>query len=84
MTNRVLYLTYTDINLHPGRDNGHPSLSTNQLTLGDLHGNALKLLHFLCVQNIIAMTPGAYSMCVELYHKPVLSLTSKHLALFKN
>lgn len=64
----------------------HPSLSTfeqkqasptTEITIGDLHGNALKLLHFLVLHDIVMISPACYKTIASVYNKDVSKL-SKH------
>ncbi|OGT39784.1 MAG: hypothetical protein A3F12_04475 [Gammaproteobacteria bacterium RIFCSPHIGHO2_12_FULL_38_14] len=55
-----------DIDLYPQLD---PFLFYGELTLGDLHGNALKLLYFLVRHRILEINQADYKLFVELYYK---------------
>lgn len=56
------------------------SLDKNcQVTIGDLHGNALKLLYFLVRENIFEISSKAYQDLVAIYYKDVSAITSKDL-----
>ena len=56
------------------------SLDKNcQLTIGDLHGNALKLLYFLVRESIFEITPEAYQDLVAIYYKDLSEITRNDL-----
>lgn len=60
----------------------NPSLST-QITLGDLHGNAIKLIYFLVREGVLqALTRENYARLIEIYSKPVETITAEDLANF--
>lgn len=42
---------------------------TNQLTCGDLHGNALKLIHFMIQEGILELKKEDYKKIVDIYEK---------------
>jgi hypothetical protein len=57
----------------------------NEYTIGDLHGNAIKLLYFLIKQGIVKNIDGNdYNKLVYIYKKPVDNLGKSELNLFKN
>ena len=58
----------------PGYDDQHPADASNQLTIGDLHGNAIKLIYFLIHQNVLRLpVPDDYKVLVRIYRKGKLS-----------
>ena len=67
MGQKVAFITKENDNLRikprPERVE-HASLVT-----GDIHGNALKLLHFLCKSNVIAINDTDYQRFYNLYHQ---------------
>lgn len=67
-------LHYPPIRSYPGKN--------CQLTIGDLHGNALKLLYFLVREGILDMSPNHYQMMVEIYQKNINALTKTDLTIF--
>ncbi|MHB1948534.1 MAG: Dot/Icm T4SS effector Wip [Gammaproteobacteria bacterium] len=71
-----------NINIYPKPDQSHPADSKNQLTIGDLHGNALKLIYFLIRQNVIILDEKIYPELVRIYQLPVASLTKTDLDSF--
>ena len=56
---------------------------TDQLTIGDMHGNALKFIHFLIRHQIIQMNKMDYNRLIKIYSLPTEELSKKHLAEFK-
>lgn len=54
-----------------------------QFTLGDLHGNALKLLYFLIKENLIELTQEDYMNFSYIYHKETESVTTSDLKQFQ-
>lgn len=46
------------------------------LSIGDLHGNAVKLLYFLVREGVLDISDEAYEQFVEIYHVPVEDLTA--------
>jgi hypothetical protein len=75
-----LEIAYVDLNHYPEKIN-HFGPDT-EITIGDLHGNALKLLNFLIHQEVISMPAKDYQNFVEIYHTPPDNLTSKDIAIF--
>ncbi len=66
----TLLKQYIEIDKHPGKPNIRPAHPNNQLTIGDLHSNALKFLNFLIRENIVEMPPEDYQKIVnEIYYK---------------
>lgn len=65
MTN-ILIKEQVNIDLYPSLI---PIGKDKQLTIGDLHGNALKLLHFLIKHNIVESNEDDYQQFVEIYRK---------------
>lgn len=53
-----------------------------QLTIGDLHGNALKLFYFLIRQNVIESNEKDYLKFSELYRKNIDDVTKEDLEEF--
>lgn len=55
----------------------------SQVTVGDLHGNAIKLLYILLEYNIITnFSQDEYDFLVQLYKTDVSLLTAEEIALF--
>ncbi|MHB1947791.1 MAG: hypothetical protein ACYCQI_06740 [Gammaproteobacteria bacterium] len=55
-----------------------------EITLGDLHGNALKLVQTLIRENILNMSEEDYEAFVNIYTKKPDALTSQHLDKFRD
>lgn len=53
-----------------------------QLTIGDLHANALKFLYFLVREKVLAMNEKDYLAFVKIYCKDINKITEKDLNLF--
>lgn len=73
-----------NIDIYPQPDKSHPADSKNQLTIGDLHGNALKLIYFLVRQNVITLDEKLYPELVRIYKLPANDLTKEDLASFNS
>ena len=54
----------------------------DQITIGDMHGNALKFVHFLIRHQVITMSEADYRHLIKIYRLPVDKLTSDHLTHF--
>lgn len=70
------------VNLH-----NYPTISPDiqdQITIGDLHGNALKLLHLLIQEGIFLMTPAQYQEFVMLYQIPADEISIAQLEKLEN
>lgn len=79
----VLIDSEANIDEYPGTDAAHPAGSLNQNTIGDLHGNALKLIYFLVRQNVINLSAEDYGRLKGIYDIPVAELTAENLGEFK-
>ena len=67
----------------PTLDSAYPIANTDELTIGDLHGNAIKLLYFLIKQQIINnINRKEYKKLVDIYNKSVDRLEKKNLDSF--
>lgn len=53
-----------------------------QLTIGDLHGNALKLIYFLVRQNVLDLSRENYNAIVHIYQKNPDELTKDDITKF--
>jgi hypothetical protein len=71
-----------DLFTYPDIDTEFPSDKETQLTLGDLHGNALKLIYFLIRQNVLEITKNDYATLGAIYLKDPKELTKKELDTF--
>ena len=70
-----------DVNINVCPLPGDLSDITNA-TLGDLHGNALKLLFFLTYLGIFQINEEIYKRLVHIYHTPTAALTQELLDEF--
>lgn len=72
-----------DVNIkrftQPGTDK---TLGFSWITIGDLHGNALKLLHHLQIEGIISISKEDYIKLVRLYCKKTKHLTTADITDF--
>ncbi|CDZ77016.1 hypothetical protein BN59_01295 [Legionella massiliensis] len=74
-------LCYRQANL-----NSYPKileLSHSHVSLGDLHGNALKLIYSLIEEGFLHINREDYDILKTIYFKPVQELTEKDLSEFK-
>ena len=55
-----------------------------RLVLGDLHGNAMKLIFFLVTTGILELSPQDYNTLVSLYKMDTDDLTAENLSTFEN
>lgn len=53
-----------------------------EVTIGDMHGNALKFIYFLVRQRIISMSKADYRKIINIYKKSADQLVKKDLADF--
>ncbi len=75
-------LQVNHVNLHhyPKEINIHaPGV---EVTIGDLHGNSLKLLNFLIRNDVVKIPKEDYQLFVTIYKKDPDELTTKDLAFF--
>lgn len=56
--------------------------STTDLSLGDLHANAVKLLYFLVRHGVCQISAEHYARLVVIYKMPISSLTAKKIVEF--
>ena len=56
--------------------------SENQITIGDLHGNAMKLMFLLVAHQIATITEEDYLALVKIYKTPEEQLTAQYLEEF--
>ncbi|MCE3238411.1 MAG: WipB 2 [Gammaproteobacteria bacterium] len=71
-----------NLNLYPQEKCEFPISPENQLTIGDLHGNALKLLHLLIRHHILDISCGHYQAIVNIYYKEPEDITRDELDIF--
>ncbi|WP_165481088.1 Dot/Icm T4SS effector Wip [Legionella impletisoli] len=56
----------------------------SEITVGDLHGNALNLLHYLLSHSLCELSKENYERIVALYNLPESELTSEPIAEFNH
>ena len=71
-----------DIDVCPTPGPASPNLDGKQITIGDLHGNALKLMFMLVKQGIATIAPEQYQRLVSIYKMDISALTKAHLEAF--
>ena len=72
-----------DIYQLPSIDVPHKGSAGTQVTIGDLHGNAIKLMFMLVKHGIATNIDEAdYNRLVAIYKTPTQDLTKKHLDEF--
>ncbi|OGT43124.1 MAG: hypothetical protein A3F42_06475 [Gammaproteobacteria bacterium RIFCSPHIGHO2_12_FULL_37_34] len=81
MTSQFIRKTTADLRDYPGLDS-HLVGIHYEITIGDLHGNALKLLYFLIDQQVLAMSKQDYMEAVTIYERAKLMLTIDDLKKF--
>lgn len=72
-----------DIFVYPAEKSALIPDDNTELTLGDLHGNAIKLLYFLIRQNLIDVAAKDYKQLVTIYKKPTRELTEQDFLFFR-
>lgn len=82
ITNKIIYQKQANLDQYPLSDPDHPPHEDNELTIGDLHGNALKLLYFLVRQNVITIDPDDYAQFVRIYKLSPDAISQEDLAKF--
>lgn len=82
---RSLYIREnTNIDNYPEISESHKFDRGAQLTIGDLHGNALKLFYFLIKHRVFTnVSHEDYRQFVKLYKKNTQSITKEDLSKFK-
>lgn len=77
----ALYVNNVDLKKYPETiDTFAPGM---EVTIGDLHGNALKLIYFLLRNQVIKLSKRDYQQLVTIYTTPPELITSKDLDLFQ-
>lgn len=79
VVNRLKRDVGADLFVYPGGDPTYYVDKDTQITLGDLHGNALKLLYTLIRLNVFEMTAYDYNAFKALYLLPTKLLNSGHI-----
>jgi hypothetical protein len=72
-----------NLDLFPAGDETISCDPENQYTIGDLHGNAIKLLYLLIRQNFLKMSPENYQEILDIYYKDTCTLTAEDILRFK-
>jgi hypothetical protein len=73
-----------NLDLYPEKNCEFPISPENQLTLGDLHGNALKLLHLLIRYNILDISREHYRAISNVYYIEPEDITRYELDAFNS
>lgn len=60
------------------------SLSSGEATLGDAHGNVMKMIQFAMMHDVLRLSKQEYKNLLDIYYKPVSELTEKEIKKFKN
>ncbi|HAT8917499.1 TPA: Dot/Icm T4SS effector WipC [Legionella pneumophila] len=76
-----LYVKQANLKQYPREINSYPP--GVEITIGDLHGNALKLLYFLIRNDVIKIDKEDYKLFVNIYQKNPNELTTKDLSFFQ-
>jgi hypothetical protein len=79
MTNTLIKET---VNIH-AYPKTTPVVEGSQITIGDLHGNALKFLFFLIKHEIVSCDEKQYTSFKEIYQKDTNDLTPEELSSMK-
>lgn len=82
-----MFSTFTkevDLKLYPLDITLLPKEQTRQLVLGDLHGNAIKLINILIREGVLKLSESQYHMMYEIYHKDPHIVNTEDLANFAN
>lgn len=73
----IFQSTRTCLDEHPPR--ARYDFEPTQVTIGDLHGNALKLIYFLCHEGVIDISDSAYLELRNIYNYPPANVELNHL-----
>ena len=68
-TNNFISIDLPNLNIHPGVELAHPIDKNIQLTMGDAHGNVIRMIHFLVYQGVMIIEPQEYQNLVIKYHE---------------
>ncbi len=83
MAHHLLKETGVDIYQYP--ETFREAQADQQITIGDLHGNAMKLLFILVKEGVASgLTASNYDKLVEIYKKNVLELTKEDIDEFND
>jgi len=75
------YVSHVNINLYPRKILKHHKDAT--ISIGDLHGNAQKLLYFLISNNIVQSSGKDYKSFSKIYKKSPTEITPEDLVRFR-
>lgn len=75
----LCYRGEADLNICPRAIN-HPH---SHVSIGDIHGNALKLIYTLIEEGVLHLSPNQYGALRDIYYKSTDKLTSEDLAKFR-
>lgn len=71
------------VNIYKYPENIRSHAEHTHLTIGDMHGNAIKLLFFLVSEGVFIIDPEAYTKLVTLYRKDVAIIQEQDLLEFE-
>lgn len=78
-----LITTTVDIYQLPSLDTAHPARPNTDITIGDLHSNAMKLLFMLFKHGVASnLTENEYKDLVGIYKTPIDQLTEEYITIF--
>lgn len=78
-----LITTTVDIYQLPALDTAHPARQNIDITIGDLHSNAMKLLFMLFKHGVASnLTADEYKDLVGIYRTPIDQLTEEYIRIF--
>lgn len=75
---------HANLLVFPKLDFEHELKDDCELTIGDMHGNALKFLYFLVRQRVLTISKKNYQDVIKIYKKSVDSLTKKDIEHFNH
>lgn len=89
MANELIEIWGMDIYAYPDSFKEHDEVSEalgeiRQLTIGDLHSNAIKLIHFLLQEKVINLAKDDFNELVELYKKKIRTKKAKAGSLYSD
>lgn len=81
--------SYNELRVHQADLKQYPDhilsvLPDEELTIGDLHGNALKLIYFLVNTGVMELSESDYAALETIYHTPVNQLKAQDIAQFES
>jgi hypothetical protein len=75
-------LSVKQINLKSYPEETHHYSTNIEVTIGDLHGNALKLMNFLIRNDVLKLSKEDYKLFVSIYQKTPTELSKRDLDIF--